>query len=233
MHVFRLALVATAIAAPAHAAEKSFMVTDFSGVSSAGAHKIVVTTGKSPSVRAVGDREDIDRLKIEVNDGTLRIGHKGSGGWLNWRKAEPATIYVTTHKLSTAKLAGAGDMVVDRMSGDAVKLSLAGAGDLSVGVVKSESLDVSVAGSGDIAMTGTCDAATVSIAGSGNVEAVGLKCQTISAKVAGSGNIKADVAKTATLRIAGSGDIEIHGNAKCDVRTTGSGRVRCGTNDEG
>lgn len=221
-------LAAPLLAGPAQAAEQRFMVTGFEAIASAGPHKVIVTTGKSPSARAVGARDDVERLQIEVDNNTLRIDRKRDGDWLSWKDSKPVTIYVTATQLHSAKLAGSGDMAIDRMKGDAVKLNLAGSGDLNVGIIKADALDVSVTGSGDLAMTGTCNTAGISIAGSGNVEAAGLTCQSLTGKIAGSGNIKADVAKTADLKVMGSGDITITGKAKCDVKTVGSGHVSCG-----
>ena len=217
-----------ALAAPALAAEQSFMITGFDALSVSVPHKVIVTTGKAQSVRAVGDRAVIDRLEIDVSDQTLRIREKKTDSWFSWKDHDPLTIYVTTHALKGVRLAGSGDVAVDRMKGQDVKLSLAGSGDLNVGVVTADRMDVSLAGSGDMAMTGTCGNATVSIAGSGNVEAPGLKCQSLTGKIAGSGNITTDVVKAAKLSIAGSGDIKITGNPQCEVKTVGSGRVSCG-----
>jgi len=218
-----------ALAAPAFAAEQKFTVTGFEGLSVAVPHKVIVATGKAPSVRAVGDQRSIDRLEVEVASGTLRIRQKKTDTWFSWKDGEMLTIYVTTHTLSSARLAGSGDVAVDRMKGQEVKLSLAGSGDLNVGVVTADNLDVSLAGSGDMAMTGTCGAATISIAGSGDIDAPGLKCQSLTGKIAGSGDITAEAVKTAKLSIAGSGDIKILGKPQCEVKTLGSGKVSCGS----
>jgi hypothetical protein len=225
------AAVPLAAALPASAAEQHFMVTDFDAIAASGQHAIVVTTGKPPSVRAVGDRKDIDRLDIDVSGRTLRIDTKRSGDWLSWKHRGPVTIYVTTHAVRSARLAGSGDMAIDRMKGEDVKLGVAGSGDMNVGVIDARVVDVSVAGSGDLAMTGKCENASVSVAGSGNINAPGLKCQTLNGKVAGSGNIVIEASKTATVKVAGSGNVSVRGSAKCEVKTMGSGRVECGVDN--
>jgi len=226
--VLLAALPLFALATPAFAAEQKFMVTEFEGISVSVPHKVIVATGKAPGVRASGDRKSLDRLEVEVTSGTLRIREKKSDTWFSWKDGEMLTIYVTTHTLSSARLDGSGDIAVDRMKGQEVKLSLAGSGDLNVGVVTADNLDVSLAGSGDMAMTGTCGAASFSIAGSGDIEAPGLKCQSLTGKIAGSGDIVTEVVKAAKLSIAGSGDIRILGKPQCEVKTLGSGKVSCG-----
>jgi uncharacterized protein YaiE (UPF0345 family) len=217
-----------ALSSPALAAEQKFTVTGFESISVSVPHKVIVATGKAPGVRAVGDQKSIDRLEVDVASGTLRIREKKSDTWFSWKDGEVLTIYVTTHTLNNARLAGSGDVAVDRMKGQDVKLSLAGSGDLNVGVVTADRIDVSLAGSGDMAMTGTCGAATISIAGSGNIDAPGLKCQSLTGKIAGSGDITTEVVKHAKLSIAGSGDIKILGKPQCEVKTLGSGKVSCG-----
>ncbi len=230
--MFKATLVAAlpllALASSAQAAEQRFTVESFDGIRAAGPHNIIVTTGKDQSVRAVGDQDDLDKLEVRVSGSTLRIGQKNSSGWFGSGHMDPVTIYVTTHQLSRAQLAGSGDVSVDRMQGGDVALSLSGSGNLSVGAVKATRLDVSLAGSGDVKLKGTCDSADISIAGSGDVSAPALKCQTMEGKIAGSGNIAADVSKSAKLRVMGSGDITLTGGAKCDITAMGSGRVRCG-----
>lgn len=221
-----------AMTTPAAAAEQSFMVTGFDSVSIAGPHKVIITKGKGQSVRAVGERADLDRLDIRVENNALKIGEKKEGSWLSWNDGKAVTIYVTAQNLHEARLAGSGNVAIDRMKGDDVTIKLAGSGDLSVGDVTAGKLTVAIAGSGDLALAGACTDASVSIAGSGNVVAPGLKCQTFIGKVSGSGDIAADVARAATLTVMGSGNITITGEPRCEIKTMGSGRVRCGKSTE-
>src|SRR5688500_1979017 len=65
-------------------AQRSFQVGEFQAVSLEGAQDVVVTVGGAPSVRAEGDAEQIERLDIRVENGTLKIGTRREG-WFNFR----------------------------------------------------------------------------------------------------------------------------------------------------
>ena len=226
-----LAMAATGVvvavaASQAWAADRKFIVTGFDEIEVSGPFDVVVNVGKGASVRAAGDSKDLDRLKIEVVGGELRIGSK-ERRWTDWSRSEPTKVWVTVPALKAVSLAGSGDVQVDRIKGDAFTASIAGSGDLSIAAVAVTSASFSIAGSGDLVAAGSCRTAKVSIAGSGDVNIGGLRCQSLSANIAGSGGITANATQTAKLSIMGSGDITVSGGAKCDVNTMGSGSVRC------
>ena len=100
-----VALPVLALATPTFAAEQKYTVTGFEGISVSVPHKVIVATGKAPSVRAVGDQKSIDRLEVEIASGTLRIREKKTDTWFSWKDGEVLTIYVTTHTLGNARLA--------------------------------------------------------------------------------------------------------------------------------
>ena len=218
---------AAAAVSPAWAAERSFTVTSFEEIEVAGPFDVVVNVGKGQSVRAVGDADDLDRLKVEVSGRELRIGSK-ERRWTDWSRSEPIKIWITVPALRAASIAGSGDMQIDRVKGDSFAASIAGSGDLTVATLSTTNANFSVAGSGDLTASGSCRAAKVSIAGSGDVNIGGLRCQSLNASIAGSGAINANATEAAKLSVMGSGDITVSGGAKCDVSKMGSGSVRCG-----
>lgn len=218
---------AAAVASPAWAAERSFTVTGFEEIEVAGPFDVVVNVGKGQSVRAVGDADDLDRLKVEVTGRELRIGSK-ERRWTDWSRSQPIKIWVTVPALRAASIAGSGDMQIDRVKGDSFAGSIAGSGDLTIASLSTTNANFSVAGSGDLTASGNCRAAKVSIAGSGDVNIGGLRCQSLNASIAGSGAINANATQAAKLSVMGSGDITVSGGAKCDVSKMGSGSVRCG-----
>jgi hypothetical protein len=227
----RLAMVAAAAvtvfaSTQALAAERKFPVTGFNEIEVAGPFDVVVNVGKSQSVRAVGDADDLDRLKVEVSGNELRIGSK-ERRWMDWSDRDPIKFYVTVPSLNAVSLAGSGDIQVDRVKADAFVGSIAGSGDLTIASLTATNARLSIAGSGDLTASGSCRTAEVSIAGSGDVDISGLRCQSLSARVAGSGDITANATQNAKLSVMGSGAITVSGGAKCDISKMGSGSARC------
>lgn len=204
---------------------RTYDVGSFDAVKLAGPHQLIVTAGAGHSVTAEGDQDILDHLKIEVENGTLKIGQK-EGRW-SWNNRKPAVIRVAAPSLKAAALAGSGDIRIDRVQGDSFAGSIAGSGDLDV-----QSLDVgkasfSIAGSGDIRATGRAGRTEVNIAGSGDVGIDGLASTDAAVSIVGSGNAHVRAARSAEVSIMGSGDVRVAGGAKCTVNSRGSGRARC------
>lgn len=221
------AAVAAFGAAQAQAAERNFTVTGFEEIDVAGPFDVIVNVGKGPSVRAIGETKDLDRLRIDVEGRQLEIGSK-ERRWTDWSRTQPVKIFVTVPSLRAVSLAGSGDVQVDRVRADSFSASLAGSGDLTIASLSTTAAKFSIAGSGDLTASGNCRTASASIAGSGDINIGGMRCQSLSASVAGSGGINANATQTAKVSVMGSGDVTVSGGAKCEVSKMGSGSVRCG-----
>jgi predicted 3-demethylubiquinone-9 3-methyltransferase (glyoxalase superfamily) len=229
-----LALVACNMAADAQEGERrgavtqrSFDLAGFDAVGLSGSPDLVISVGGTHSVRAEGDAEMLDRLDLRVEDGTLKVGYK-KGDWsVNWRSRATTRIYVTLPVLRGAKLAGSGDIRIDRVEGDSFDASIAGSGDIEIAQLQVATLNMKVAGSGNIKAAGAAQNASASVAGSGDIDLRGVQSRTASAKVVGSGDIRIQASETANVAIAGSGDVWVSGPARCTVSTRGSGNAHC------
>lgn len=212
------------LAVPASAAERDFGVGNFSELGVVGPYDVTVTTGGAASVRAFGEQADLDQMKAEIRGGRLEIGPRDRNGWKWFHNSKPVKVRVTVPSaLSSAGLAGSGDVAVDRMRGGSVSLDISGSGNLNVAAIEARTAKLSIAGSGDITASGRCDSAKLSVAGSGDIRAKGLQCQIASASVAGSGDIAVMATKTASISIMGSGDVTVTGGARCATSKMGSG----------
>ncbi|MBA3677843.1 MAG: DUF2807 domain-containing protein [Sphingosinicella sp.] len=235
--VSTLAIAACGMSADAQEGEgtgrvtkQDFNIGAFEGVALAGSHDVVVTVGGASAVRAEGDAEIIEKLDIRVENGTLRVGTKKGTNWSVgfMRNRAPVTIYVSMPSISSAAVAGSGDMRVDKVEGKSFDASIAGSGDLEIASIRVDEADFSVAGSGDIKATGSAGNAKVSIAGSGDVDLAGVQSRQANVSIVGSGGVQAQASETADISIMGSGDVSIAGGAKCTISKRGSGEVRCG-----
>ena len=206
---------------------RSFSVRGFDQVSLRGSDNVIVHVGGAESVTATGPSDVLDRLKVEVVNGELRIGRekKWNMGWSSDRKG--VTVTVTMPRIRGASVAGSGDMDVDRAQASSFEASVAGSGNLSVNRLQAEAASLSIAGSGNASITGQARSIDVSIAGSGDLAAGGLKAERAKISIAGSGGVRAQVSGEADVSIVGSGDVDLVGNPRCKVSKMGSGEVRC------
>ncbi|HEU0045348.1 head GIN domain-containing protein [Sphingomonas sp.] len=214
------------IAAQGSGNTRTFAVSDFTAVDLRGADDVDVRVGPGFSVRADGDAELLDHLKISKDGNTLRIARLRKDGW-NWSGTE-ARISVTLPQLGVASVAGSGDMTVDRVTGASFKGAAAGSGSIEVAALQVERADISLAGSGDVKLAGTAKQLQVSIAGSGDVDAGGLRASQAEVSIAGSGSVRAEVEGPAKVNVMGSGDVDLGGKARCQTSKMGSGTIRCG-----
>ena len=207
---------------------RSFAATGFDKVALRGSDDVIVRVGPAESVTASGDTAVLDRLKIEVVDGTLRIGREKQGGVMSWRKGDKgAVVTVTLPRLAAAAVAGSGDMDVDHAQATSFSASIAGSGNLRIAELIADAASLSIAGSGDATIGGKGQSIDISVAGSGDADAGAFKTAHAKISIAGSGDVKAAVDGTADISLVGSGDVDIVGKAKCTVSRMGSGEVRC------
>jgi hypothetical protein len=206
--------------------QRSYDLTGFKAVSLAGSQDVIVRVGPAFSVRAEGEAEMLDRLDIQVEGSSLRVGMK-KGNWMDFGSRSKTTIYVTLPALEAAAVAGSGDMRIDRVEGNRFSAAVSGSGDLAVGAIRVADAEFAVTGSGAIRASGSAERASSSVTGSGDLDLGGLETGTAAVAVVGSGDVRARVMQQANVSIIGSGDVSISGPAKCSVTKKGSGDVRC------
>ena len=209
------------IAAQGAGNTRTFAAADFTAVDLRGSDDVDVRVGPGFSVRADGDPEVLDRLKITKDGTTLRIARRNGSG------SGEAKISVTLPRLVEASAAGSGDMTIDRVAEERFTGAVAGSGSLSIAALQVQQADISLAGSGDARLAGTARQLKASIAGSGDVDAGGLTANGAEISIAGSGSLKARVEGPASVSVAGSGDVDLGDKAQCRTNKIGSGSVRC------
>ena len=207
-------------------ATRTYAVADFTRVELRGADDVDIRVGPGFSVRADGDPEVLDRLKITKEGDAIRIGRVRTSGW-SWG-GKDARISITMPTLAGTAVAGSGDIRVDRVEGPGFKGVTAGSGNLRIDRLAVDEAIFRIAGSGGVEASGEVKAMEVEIAGSGDVDGSDLTAATAKVAIAGSGGVRARVNGPAKVSVMGSGDVDLGGEAKCEVKKMGSGSVRCG-----
>jgi len=208
---------------------RNYQVGNFQEIEVAGPYDVTVQTGANPGVSARAGESLLDRTTVEVQGNKLVIQPKGHGLFnFSFGSRHKAEFTVTVPQLSSATLAGAGDLNVNAVHGDSFEATLAGAGDIGIGSVDVKSLKVSMAGAGDAKVgSGKAEIAEYSAVGAGDIDARGVVTRDAKVTIAGSGDVHANATGAAVVEVMGSGDVDIAGGAKCSVTKHGSGDVRC------
>jgi hypothetical protein len=197
---------------------------DFRAVSLSGPDDVVISRGARYAVKVEGDKASVDQLSLSVEDGTLRIGRRD--GWMGGG-GRGARVQVTLPVLEAVSLTGSGDMRVDRLDGQQVRIEMVGAGDLDVGLVQADAADVSLTGAGDLKIAGKARSATLRTAGAGDISADGLATEQVKLDLIGAGDVTVRASKAAEISIVGPGKAQVIGTAACRISKTGPGEAIC------
>ena len=206
---------------------RSFAVADFTNVDLRGSDNVDVRVGTGFSVRAEGPSAELDKLKIEKDGDTLKVGRINGHGF-HWGDHKDVTVFVTMPRIAEANIAGSGNMTVDRVDGQSFAGNTAGSGNLEVAALNVQDGKFAIAGSGNIKARGSARHLKMDVAGSGDVDAAGVKAEEANVSIAGSGAARANVTGPAKVSVMGSGDVDLGSGAKCTTSKMGSGNIHCG-----
>lgn len=228
-----LTLAASAFAAPALAAERSYSVTDFDRIVVEGPFAVRVATGRPSSATATGTPQALERVSVEVTGRTLRIRpNRTYSGSAPAPAAGPVSLSVTTRELRAATVTGPADLSIDRAGGLRLELSLEGTGRIAVPEVSADTLVVGIIGSGRVQIAGTARELRASIHGWADLDASALTAQGANVVTDSAGRVAVKVAREAAVTSNGIGEVEILGAPSCTVRGLSAASVRCGRSDQ-
>jgi len=176
-------------------------VTPFTSIELAGSNNLVVRVGEEQSVVVKADDNLIDRVTTQVQSGTLVIGNNGS-----FSTESPMSVDVTVPTLDALTLSGSGNIAIDG--------------------IEAESLKVTLPGRGTLTGNGTATRLDVTVSGSGVVQFTHVVATDVQAAVSGSGTIFVTATKSLDAAVSGSGAILYAGTPQNVTRSiTGSGAI--------
>lgn len=224
-----LSIALALAAAPAAAAERRFVVTDFDRVQVEGPFEVTVRTGRPGSAVAKGSARALDRVDIEVQGRLLRVKSNLSGwGGMPGEDAGPVTIELTAHGIRSANLRGPGSLSIDKAEAMRFDLSLSGNGRIAIDRIEADTANLVLIGSGRILLGGEAKRLRASVQGAGDLEASKFVAQDAEISSGTTGLVTVGVERAAKVNVGGPGDVEIIGSPACTVTRRGSGRVACG-----
>lgn len=205
---------------------RSYAVADFTKVDLRGADDVEVRIGNGFTVRAEGDAEVLEYLKVEKDGDTLKVGRRDRVNF-SWGD-KSAKIFITMPRIAAGSIAGSGDLRIDRVQGSEFEGETAGSGNIAIAALAVDKAEFDIAGSGGVQAVGTAKTVKVDIAGSGGVQGGKLQASGADVSIAGSGSVTLAVTGNAKVTIMGSGSVDLGSKARCSTTKMGSGTVRCG-----
>jgi hypothetical protein len=174
----------------------------FESVELAGANNVVIHVGGKQSVVVRADDNLLDHVTTEVQSGKLVIGNTPG----SFSTKSPMSVEVSVPALTALLLTGSGNIVLDG--------------------VRAESLKVSLPGSGTLTGSGSATRLEVVVGGSGTVQLTQLVANDVDAVVSGSGSIFVTATNTLNASVSGSGAVLYTGNPSSVTKSvTGTGAI--------
>ncbi len=215
-------VAAVRVAAPF---DQTRQVSGFSGVASAGAFDVFITTGGQEGVKLEGDNDLLDKIETVVEGKTLHIRTKQEfqNDRLNFSGVK---VYVTARELDALTLSGSGKMKVNSpLKADAFAATVSGSGRIEAGRITSNRLSATVSGSGSFDASGSAKETEITVSGSGGFNGKNFTAGDAEVRVSGSGTVYLRAENTLDGVLSGSGEIHYSGNAKVTEQKSGSGRI--------
>jgi hypothetical protein len=177
-------------------------VAPFNSVELAGSNNVVIRVGEEHSIVVKADDNLLDRVTTEVQSGKLVIANtRGS-----FATKTPMSVEVNVPTVTALTLTGSGNIVVDG--------------------IETESLKVTLPGSGTLTGSGTATQLEVTVSGSGTVQFTRLVANDVRAIVSGSGSILITATKSLDASVSGSGAILYAGDPQDVTKSvTGTGAI--------
>lgn len=155
------------------------------------------TPGTDGRLHVTGDAKLVSHVR--VRDGKVELDCR-------WHGSDNLTVTLPGREFKKFGLAGSGNLALQKLDQDRVKLA--------------------IAGSGSIKADGKVQNTEVSIAGSGDINVAEVNAAVVKVRIAGSGNTDIAPTEEADIHIAGSGDVNLHTNPKkLETHIAGSGRI--------
>lgn len=208
--MFRRALcialpLAALIGGAAAAEERTYDLRGFSAIGVSAGVEARIKVGGDFSVRAVGDREDLDRLRIEKRGDGLDIGRKPSK--FAWARRGSVVVYVDLPALRALDVSSGASAEANGVDADAFA--------------------VEASSGGAATLAGRCGALAADVSSGGDIAARNLKCRNAAAEASSGGAMDIFVSESLVANASSGGAIRVRGAPKTvSVEKSSGGAVR-------
>lgn len=234
--IWALILLGLASGGPAQAIERKLLVASFENIVVIGDIDVAVTTGKSPSAIASGDKRVLESLKLERVGNTLRVRLQDI---INNNKGvpitEPVKVVLTTQAIRDITVSGNSTLAIsDVRQTNLVRMLLVGNGSVKIGSLTTDAFSATINGNGKIDVGGgAVRDAKVTIDGGGGFEGAKVKMRKLRLEHIGNATSTATVEEGTDIYNRGSGNITIGGKGTCFIKEAGGAAINCAKIDTG
>jgi hypothetical protein len=184
-----------------------------------------VVQGATPSLRIIGDKEYVAKVKVTQSGDTLNIDTESGRGWrLGNGGRNDLRAELTVPTLTELVSHGVGSTEVKGFTGNALKVTLDGAGAVDIDS-SYKNLSASLGGVGSMTLkSANADKVDLKLRGAGHMEIKG-NSKLLLADLGGVGSLDAEklVSDAVELDMSGLGGATVHAKSSAKVKLSGMG----------
>lgn len=223
------AVLALLIPAAASAADRTYDLPEFTAVDISSGIDAQITVGGTQSIAATArDEAELDELKIDVQDGTLKV-------WRDWDLFSlldslgddtETRLVIAVPTLTSANADSGSDVAVSGMSGDAISLEASSGADLHATDIRAVSIDVNASSGSDLQANGTCTTLAVNVSSGSNADLEDLACTDADVNASSGSDVELRASGSLKANASSGADISVRGNpATRDIEESSGGGV--------
>ena len=201
-------------------------VSNFKGIRISSGIDLYIKQGNVESVRIVGDKDKLERVKTEKEGDILRIYTGNSKGWFNfdfdWSNKNSLKAYVTVKNLNSIAATGGSDVFSEGKL-DLIKLDVKATGGSDVKLdLDTDELTCETTGGSDVTLSGTATVFKAMATGGSDLKAKNLRTNFCSISSTGGSDAHVWAEKEISISATGGSDVYYKGNARV-VQSNSSG----------
>jgi len=197
-------------------------VHDFRSIRLSFPAQVIINQGETESLTIQAEDNVAAEIDSQVVDGVLEINNL-NGSHFPISPTKPVKITIVVKDLSELDFETAGEVNLEGLKTDQLKLMMNGAGALTLDNVQLNMLDCNLAGVGSIRASGTTDSENVHVQGLGSFNGGDLHSQMATVNLDGMGSATVWADKKLNANVDGLGSINYYGDAQVIKTVDGLG----------
>ena len=200
-------------------------VPDFTKMRLSYPAQVIISQGEPESLSIEADDNVAADIRTQVVNGVLEITPIHDH-LLTISPTRPPKITIVVKDLTELDFESAGDVQLNRLTTDNMKLIMNGAGSLKLDNIQLKSLDCNLNGVGSVQASGTADSINVHVQGLGSFNGSNLHSHAAIVNLDGMGSATVWADNSLRADVSGMGSINYYGNAQVSKTVDGLGSVK-------
>jgi len=207
--------------------EKSYNLSEFTGIDVATGIKVDFTTGEAQSVVIENENGAWDKINVEVRDDTLYLQRRKKAGFGYQRYKEKYSVTISAQQLSRLETSSGSTVTGTGLSGNEVSIDTSSGSSVKVAEISAGSLTVDTSSGSTATLAGSCSSISADTSSGSSVRAKDLTCASAnleassgsSVSITATESISADASSGSSINVAGNpSDRDIDKSSGASVR---------------